>query len=258
MKKQLCSLVWLLGIFVAGSGQQVQLSADYLNDSFPALVKKADSVLSSAYMAQTLIAVTDTIPGWEGFPVQLYAYKTGVDLRTGQPKNALVYLLDPSPEKLAMWVATTCLIVKKSTSSSYTDQVLNWVMHQSGGQFPVKGVVYEDQYVKGYQEPYLFKDGVTVYIKDTTRWSEHGPLSKEQLHFAIQIRNKDIQSQTGQYARICSTTREDYLAGGGTLDVGDKTDRRLSWLTVVRSLYQQAWNSSVNPLMVMWAKQHLK
>lgn len=258
MKKSVLAGVLTVCCWCSGLAQDVQLPEAYLKDSFPVLVHKAAGVLSSAYMVQELITVTDTLPGWEGFPVHLYAYKTGVDGRTGRRKKALVYLLNPGAEKLAVWVATACWITKKSVASVYTDQLLNWVRAQSGGQFPVKGIVYEDQYVKGYQEPYLFKDGVTVYAKDSAKWAEHGPFSDEQLQFFIRVKNKDLKSETGQYARICSTSREDYLAAGGKQDVGSKANRRLIWLTVVRDLYKKAWNSDVNPLMVMWAKQHLK
>ncbi len=74
-------------------------------------------------MAQKLLITTDTLPGWEGFPVKLYEYKTGNDLYTGQPKTGKVYLLNPSPEKLAMWIATTCWEVKNSVDYIYTDSL---------------------------------------------------------------------------------------------------------------------------------------
>lgn len=261
MKKEIILFFLLLGAGIVATGQRAlappSLPAAYVKDSFPRLVEKAAKVLASAYMVQELVAITDTIPGWEGFPVHLYTYKTGIDIRTGRPKQAMVYLLNPSPEKLAMWVATTCRITKKSLSATYTDRVLDWVMHQSGGQFPVKGVVFEDQYVKGQQEPYLFKDGVTVYMEDTLHWPASGVLTIADQLFAIEVANSDLKMQTGQFARICSTTREDYLASGGRDTVGNKTDRQLSWLEVVRKLYQRAWNSDVNPLMVMWARRHL-
>ena len=77
-----------------------------IKDSMPSLIKKAAIVMSHAYMAQKLLEVTDTIPGWEGFPVKLYEYQTGNDIYTGKPKTGKIFLLGPSPEQLAMWVAT--------------------------------------------------------------------------------------------------------------------------------------------------------
>ena len=229
-----------------------------IQDSMPSLVKKATVVLSHAYMVQKLLGVTDTIPGWEGFPVKLYEYQTGNDLYTGKPKTGKVYLLNPSPEKLAMWVATTCWEVKQSVDSKYTDSLLKWIDGQSNSQFPVKGVVYEDQYTRDFQEPYVFKDGVTVFIKDTTMWPKDKTCTPEELNFYLRITNDDLKVQTGQYARISSTRREDYEIAGGKEDVGNIDDRKQKWLEVVRELYKKAWNSNRNELIIMWAKSHLK
>ncbi|HUZ62057.1 MAG TPA: hypothetical protein VMU83_25000 [Hanamia sp.] len=193
----------------------------------PSLIKKAKVVLSHAYMAQELLSVTDTLPGWEGFPVRLYEYQTGNDLYTGKPKTGKIYLLDP-------------------------------IDGQSNAQFPVKGLLYEDQYTRNFQEPYLFKDGITVYIKDTTMWPKDKTCTPEELNFYLYISNDDLKPQTGQYARIASTTREDYKIAGCTEDVGDKNDRKQKWLEVVRDLYKKAWNSDKNELIIMWANNHLK
>lgn len=239
-------------------GQKITLPPSYLKERFPELVEKARDLLAHAYMAKELLQTTDTLPGWEGFPVKLYAYKTGKDIHTGQQKRGLVYLLNPGAQKLATWIATTCLLVKGSLDDQYTTQLLEWIKQQSGAQFPVKGIVYEDQYVKGYYEPYLFKDGVTVYVKDSSRWPADKTCTPEQLKYYLRITNQQLLPQTGQYARIASTTREDYIKASGLVAVGDKTDRRLAWLGVVRELYKKAWNSDRNELLIMWAKAHMK
>ena len=233
------------------------ISDQWMKDSMPSLIQKAKEVLSHAYMVQKLLATTDTLPGWEGFPVKQYEYQTGNDLYTGKPKTGKVYLLNPSPEKLAIWVATACLEAKQSLDTNYTYKLLKLINGQSNAQFPVKGVVYEDQYTRYFQEPYVFKDGVTVYVKDTTMWPKDKNCTPEQLDFYLQITNDDLKVQTGQYARISSTTREDYKANGGKADVGDKDDRKQKWLEVVRELYKKAWNSDKNELIIMWAKEHL-
>ncbi len=237
--------------------QRKKLPGKYLKKEFPVLVEQAKVVLSHAYMVQTLLYTTDTIPGWEGFPVKLYEYQTGKDLYTQMPKTGKVFLLNPSPEKLAMWVATTCWEVKHSVDTAYTFKLLNWIDYQSNAQFPVKGVVYEDQYTKDFQEPYVFKDGVTVYIKDSAMWPADKTCTPEQLDFYLRITNADLKDRTGQYGRISSTTREDYVTSGGTADVGDKDNRKQKWLDIVRELYKKAWNSRRNELMIMWAKEHL-
>ena len=237
-------------------GQKTHIPRRWMKYDMPALVQKAKEVLSHAYMAQKLLGTTDTLPGWEGFPVQLYEYQTGADLYTGKHKTGKVYLLNPSPQKLAMWVATACWDVKHSLDTSYTFSLLKWIDNQSNAQFPVKGVVYEDQYTKGFQEPYVFKDGVTVYIKDSTMWPADKTCTPEQLDFYLRITNDDLKLRTGQYARISSTTREDYKASGGKEDVGSKDDRKQKWLDVVRRFYKKAWNSGRNELIEMWAREH--
>lgn len=247
-------------LFIATSvfAQQVHLPEAYLKDSFPELVKQCKEVLDNdTYMAQKFLGVTDTLPGWEGFPVKLYEYKTAPDLHTHQPKVAKVYLLDPSPEKLAMWIATTCWIVKKSVDYQYTNKMLAWIKNQSGAQFPVKGLVYEDQYTPTDFYPYVFKDGVTVYVNDSTQFPEDKTCTSEQINYYLHLTNAELKPQTGQYARIASTTREDYKNNGGKEDVGSKDDRKIAWLNVVRKLYQQAWKSDTNQLLIDWAKNHL-
>ena len=229
----------------------------YVKDSLPSLIKKSKDLLDHAYMAQKILLISDTIPGWEGFPVTLYEYQTGIDIYTGKPKTGKVFLLNPTPEKLAMWIATTCWDVKQSFDFQYTDALFRWIKGQSGAQFPVKGVVYEDQYTKGFQEPYIFKDGVTVYLKDSSYFPADKNCTREQLDFYLHISNEDLKAQTGQYARIASTRREDYLSAGGKEEVGDAKDRKQDWLKVVRELYKKAWNSDRNELIIMWAKNNL-
>jgi hypothetical protein len=257
MKKIIFSLIITI-TSISAFAQQKEIPSAYLKDSLPGLIEKTKGLLDHAYMAQKLLSVTDTLPGWEGFPVTLYEYQTGVDIYTGQPKIGKVYLLNPSPEKLAMWIVTTCWEVKKSLDYKYTDGLFRWIKSQSGAQFPVKGVVYEDQYIKDFQEPYIFKDGVTVYLKDSTLFPKDKTCTPEQLDFYLQLSNDDLKTRTGQYARISSTTREDYKNSGGQEDVGDKDDRKLKWLEVVRDLYKKAWRSDENELLIMWAKNHLE
>ena len=86
----------------------------WVRDSLPALTERCRQLLSRAYMAEKLIGETRSLPGWEGFNVRLYEYRTGRDIRTGAPKTGRVYLLNPEPERLARWIATTCLEVKGS------------------------------------------------------------------------------------------------------------------------------------------------
>src|SRR5699024_5023542 len=157
MKKLI--LIILVGLPFSTYAQSVKVPQKYLTAYLPKLVTQSKQLLSHAYMAQTLLSVTDTIPGWKGFPVKLYEYKTDVDIKTHKRKTAKIYLLNPSPKKLAKWIISTCWIVKKNVTGQCIQKVFQRVKLQSGAQFPVKGVVYEDMYTAGHYEPYVFKDG---------------------------------------------------------------------------------------------------
>lgn len=231
------------------------LPEDFRKERFPQLVEECKDVLAQAYMAQKKLATVWDIPGWEGYPVELYEYHTGVDIKKNVQKRGLVYLLMPSPEKLATWIATTCWEVKQSVDTSYINCIRDFIKWQSAAQFAVSGVVYEDMYTKGFYEPYVFKDGVTVYVADPKMMPEDKHCTDEQLEYYLHLTNDQLKSNTGRYARICSTNRDQYYAAGGKVDVGDNNENRShKWLEVVRDLYQQAWHSDCNFLMIAWAK----
>lgn len=237
-------------------------SADYRS-----LLADCEKLLgTSQYMAGTLLKVDYAYPGYEGYPVKLYEYYTAPDVKTGEKKRGLVYMLNPSPEKLAKWVAYAVWRAKGSLDLPLMQKLLKFIQWQSGAQFPVCGIVYEDMYGTG-QYPYLFKDGVTVYAADRSKWATESPqhpdnysCTDEQLEYDIRVTNADLQPYTGTYARISSTTREQYAANGGPSSVGksEPRDARVQdWLSVVRTLYKAAWDSDENTLITAWAKANL-
>lgn len=248
--------------------KDVQLH-DFINnsDEYKALVSDCEKMItSSQYMAGTLIEETTTYPNYEGYPVRLYEYSTGSDVQTGVKKKGKVYMLNPTAEKLATWIATAVWKAKGDTDTDAMNRLLKQIQVQSGAQFPVCGIVYEDMEGTGYY-PYLFKDGVTVYAADRSKWATEDPAHQgnysctdEQLTYDIYVTNEQLENYTGTYARICSTTRENYQAYVGTVDVGtsdSKETRSIKWLDVVRDLYKEAWNSNENKLITAWAKANL-
>lgn len=232
-----------------------------IEDYLPALEKKCQTVLDAAYMAENYEETNTDLSGWEGYPVKLYTYHTGTDKETGTAKVGKVYMLNPDAEKLAMWIATTCWEVKRSLDTKYTDQIVERVLVQSGGQFPVSGVVYEDMEGDGTYYPYIFKDGVTVYLNDESMKAADNNPTEAMLDYYLTLTDSQLKSYTGTYARIVGTTREEYKANGGTVDVGtsESTDtRKVAFLGVVRELYQKAWDTNYNELMIAWAAQNLE
>src|SRR5690606_32666288 len=117
------------------------------------------------------------------------------------------------------WIITTCVVLTGTLEKSTTDILIKAIRKASGGQFPVKGIVFENMDGKGYK-PYLFKDGVTVFLKQ--------PNSVE----ISQITDENIKS-TGKYARITSTTRQQY----NKMFPNIKTEGK-KWLGVVREEYK--------------------
>jgi len=231
----------------------------YYRDSLASLTERCSTVLAAAYMAENLLGEKTDIPDWEGYPVQLYEYYTGRDIYLGAPKRGLVYLLNPSPEQLARWVVNAVYDATGGLDPAKIDQLCSFIQWQSGAQFPVSGVVYEDMYTAGFYEPYVFKDGVTVYVADSTWLTREKHPTDEMLEYYLTLTNDQLRPNTGRYARICSTTREMYYAAGGTAEVGSSDDgeRSQAWLAEVGRLYREAWNSDKNFLIYAWAKANL-
>ncbi|MCQ2147989.1 MAG: hypothetical protein MJZ16_10795, partial [Bacteroidales bacterium] len=157
----------------------------YIKDSIEVVKSRCESVLNAAYMAGKCLGENTDIPGWEGFPVKLYEYYTGTDKYLGEPKKGLVYMLNPDPEKLALWVINAVYDATGEIRYEDVKKTLDFIKGQSGAQFPVKGVVYEDMYEVGFYEPYIFKDGLTVYMADPDNKASDSTCSEAQLQFYL-------------------------------------------------------------------------
>ena len=191
-----------------------------------------------------------TVPDWEGFPTVRYTYSVR-DHATGATKTASVIMLNPDARQLACWIVTACSEAKGCVDEAFTRKLADHIISQSGAQFPVRGIVYEDIFpANGIYEVYCFMDGVTVKINGVDHRSEKQP-SPEQMKTALNAVVADV-TWVGKYARLQSTTREEYRKAGAKEDV-DET----AWLSVSRKLYQAAWKSPRNELMIAWAKAHL-
>ena len=247
----------LLCLAFAAGAKNGKMPRSLMKDSLPAMTERCEKVLKAAYMEGTLLEVNKKLEGWEGYPVRLYEYYTGYDSTACGPKKGKVYLLNPSPEKLARWIMTAAWEASGTLKFEYTERIRKYIAHQSGAQFPVSGVVYEAMYKKGDYYPYLFRDGVTVYLADSTYFAADKHPDEKMLDFYLGMGYGDLKPYTGRYARICSTTREQYKAAGGAEDVGDSENRKLYWLEVVRGLYKKAWKSDSNELINAWAKAYI-
>jgi hypothetical protein len=183
-------------------------------------------------------------PGWESFPVQECTYGVKGRRDTAR-KTAKVVMLNPSSDQLARWVVATCVEVTGRARLRCTGALGRHIIGQSGAQFPVAGIVFEDIIpADGVFEVYAFRDGVTVRVRGVNHRGTAQPTAEE-----IEKSLSGFVLSTGRYARIQGTTREQYRANGGSKDVNG-----LAWLGVSRELYQAAWGQERNELMIAWAR----
>ena len=226
---------FLILLIVTTSFGQISFKSKYLADSLEVIAARVEKqVIPTRYMEQSFICKTDTLSGWEGIEVSLYSYKVhGTDI------IAKVYLADADSRKIASWIITTCVSITGKLSMTNSDKLIRDIRFASGGQFPVLGMVYEDMYGTG-QKCYLFKDGVTVYLADAN------------IKELSEINDSTI-IRVGKYARIISTTREEYVNMFGGTDLEGK-----KWLKMVREEYKKALLSDQNSLMIAKAKSLLE
>jgi hypothetical protein len=124
--------------------------------------------------------------------------------------------------------------------------VFRRVLKQSGGQFPVAGIVYEDIIPKdGVKEAYGFANGVTT-ILDGIKHRQTEPLARAELEAALNATPIRTASEAA-FARIIGVTRAEYLRANPSADV-----TKLNWLAVVREEHKKAMKSSRNALFEAW------
>ncbi len=198
---------------------------------------------ASRYMEGTCTPVS--VQGWAGFETRRCIYS--VEDKPGSVKRGLVILLNPSQSKLSAWILNACEAIQPSEALfACAHRVFNRVIEQSGGQFPVAGIVYEDLRPKdGVQEAYGFRDGVTTVLKGVkhrgTRALEPADLDAALIAPPLTTASCDAP------ARVVGVSRYQYLKLHPTANV-----RNLSWLDIVRQEHQKAMNSDHNALIEAW------
>ena len=228
----------------AGASLSPILAKQLLVDEF------GDRLQKSRYMEKN--CTPTTYPGWEGFPLQHCTYE--VRDKDGRTKSAEVIMLNPSPDQLARWIVDACQKVRGDLKPDDLRKVFKHVLGQSGGQFPVAGVVYEDIIpADGTYEAYCFRNGVTVKIEGfehrTTATLTANEISRS-LHGKV--------VHVFRYGRIQSTTPGQYKRNGGTLEVGTDPAPGPLWPEAIRQAYQAAWGQDRNELMEAWVRENLK
>ncbi len=170
-------------------------------------------------------------PRWVGFPVRKCPYSDiGATVQT--------YMLNADRQKLAKWTLTACQDAKASNLRG----CIKWLAGElrdasSFSVFPVAGYIPEPQ---DGGLCFLFRDGITVKTELRPHFAKpgNGSCGDDEAENDLPLK------WSGEFARVASTTREDYNFVHPEVPVKD-----LDWVGVIRSEYQKAWNSDRNELL---------
>ncbi|HVI43728.1 MAG TPA: hypothetical protein VM802_02610, partial [Chitinophaga sp.] len=174
-------------ISTAGFCQSDILKEKFLSDSLQTIAKRVtNSVLKGRYMEGKLLSTTDTLKDWEGVNVSLYEYKFSGN-------TARVYMANADARKIATWIISACVNLTGKLDYKNSMLLIKSINGASNGQFPVKGIVYENG------NPFIFKDGVTVSVLN--------PVNDN-----INLITDENIKETKKFGRIISTSRQEYNA----------------------------------------------
>jgi hypothetical protein len=255
MMKQLVLVVALMGGLI-GASRPASVPSTLPAESLAAvdaLVKEFGPRLVRSRYMQRGEGKEIALPGWDGFPIRRYTY--AVKDKDGAEKSADVVMLNPSPEQVARWIVSALVEVKGKYDPADGQKLFKHVIGQSGGQFPVAGVVYEDILPEdGKNEIYCFRDGVTVVIEGVPHRGTD-PMTPAQVEASISGKVKRVYT----YGRIASTSPQMWIDAGGSKDVLQADGKpNEKWLETVRKSYQDAWVKDRNELFVAWVKSNMK
>jgi hypothetical protein len=216
------------------------------------------------YMEELEGVKSPQLPNWDGFDTRQFSYSGGE-----QPNGAkaTVITIPLTNEQVARWIVDAVVFVRKRFDITDARRLLfDWYgsgthicvqndklsfIQQSGLQFPVRGVVYEDGL------PYPFFDGIAVFPNgyrdlNEIKNSKKSPTSEEQkLALCLNCkeppplgvdRPKKGMLGIGDKSRIASTTRQDWLEYqkkiGFSVDMGDLVGEK--FIKIVREEFQAA------------------
>lgn len=187
-----------------------------------------------------------TYPGWSGVPLRLCRYRVS-DSYSGGTRQADVIVANPEPAQLARWVVQAALERRGRVQRSDTDAISVNILGQSGGQFPVAGVVYEDMDGTG-QRIYPFRNGVTVRVEGLPFATREQPNATQMAAYRT-----GAIAYVGRYGRIAGTLPEHWTALTGERVAADRSN----WPDIVGRAHREAWGQDRNALIVAWARANL-
>lgn len=218
-----------------------KIALDSYGESFQASI--ASKLKNSHYMEQNCTSVT-TWNEYKNLPMQRCRYSSD-----GQTVEVL--MLNPGPRRLTLWLEEACGSLAGNFSQC-VQKSFNQILYQSGGQFPVAGIVVEDMDENGKGNAYAFRNGVTVQISAFGTATE-SRISQSQIDRSF----TDAPIKTYSYARPISATRTqlaDYARAHGLSipSLGTSSAETNNFNTLVGDWYRQAWRSSQNHVIRAW------
>lgn len=204
----------------------------------------AAALAGADYMADDCAPATSGFSAWEDLPLERCKYHLN-----GQ--NAEVVMLNPGPRRLTAWIQDACEDLSSNVANCM-QKTFRQVLYQSGGQFPVGGVVIEDMDGNGRGNAYAFRDGVTIRV------AAFGT-GTESLLTSTQVARSytDASSATYSYARPVSVTREQMtryapVEGLTIPNLGSSSERKNSWHELTGKLYRESWFSNRSHIIRAW------
>ncbi len=202
--------------------------------------------------------------GWPAQQLQECRYEV-TDVHSDGSKHkkaAVVFLANPEPERVLSWLTTACTRARPHEVDTCVRKQARAIRAASGAQFPVAGLVWEDQSCgsglgtcrdgsDGINEGYVFRNGVTVRVQGYRNGSTDA-VSEQQLQALATDQTVTGMSRTGGFARVISTTRDEFASYTHRDDIpvgrGD-APAASAWSDIVGGTYRAALSSDDNPLI---------
>lgn len=232
-------LLWILLLGLQTSGAWSASESDIA--SFARTIQ--GPLKAAQYMEADCTSIS--LAGWENLSTLKCRYL--VTDKGGTKKPGLVIMANPSPERLAAWILNACETIKPTTNRRVCGRgVFVHILDQSGGQFPIAGVVYEDIIPQnGVFEAYGFHNGVTTRLRGL-KHRRTEPLSDAELETILSAEPLNTITLAAP-ARIIGITRGVYKKAHSLIDIDG-----LKWNDVVAGEHKRALSSDRNFLIETW------
>lgn len=169
-------------------------------------------------------------------------------------QRAEVVMLNPGPRRLTQWLADACQGLNENLTTCM-NRGYRQILHQSGGQFPVTGVVLEDMSGNGKGEAFAFREGVTIRISTFGTGTE-SIISASQVQAAMTA----TAMYTYTYGRPISVTRDQMTTyarkEGLTIPVlGTSSERKNNWHVLIGEMYRDSWKTGRSHILRAWLRR---